>query len=156
MQYGRFLAGMATGDLGDTFRYGISKPLAHGGIPESRATLPIAAERLPATLLLGGVTIVFSVLVLSQLAHALALRSERDSLFTIGLFSNPALLGAVVLSVVLQLAIIYHPTLQVIFKTTGLTAHELLVVVTLPWVVFIAVECEKWLVRHDLIYRERV
>lgn len=63
VQYRRFVLGMAQGDLGDTFRYGISKPFEHGGIPESRKTLPIAAERLPATFLLGGVTIAFSVLV---------------------------------------------------------------------------------------------
>ena len=63
VQYGRFVAGLVTFDLGETFRYGISKPLAHGGIPESRATLPIAAERLPATFLLTGVTIALAVLV---------------------------------------------------------------------------------------------
>ena len=63
VQYGRFVAGLVTFDLGETFRYGISKPLAHGGIPESRKTMPIAAERLPATFLLTGVTIALSVLV---------------------------------------------------------------------------------------------
>ena len=73
-QYGRFLLGLATGDLGNTFRYGISKPLAHGGLPESRKTLPIAAERLPATLLLGGVTILFSVLVALPLGVYAAVR----------------------------------------------------------------------------------
>ena len=63
VQYGRFLAGMATFDFGETFRYGISKPFAHGGLPESRETLPIALERLPATFVLTGVTIALSVLV---------------------------------------------------------------------------------------------
>ena len=46
VQYARFVAGMATFDFGETFRYGISKPLAHGGLPESRETLPIALDRL--------------------------------------------------------------------------------------------------------------
>ncbi len=73
-QYGRFLKGLATGDLGDTFRYGMTKALVRGGIPDSRATLPIAAERLPATLLLGGVTIVFSVLVALPLGIYAAVR----------------------------------------------------------------------------------
>ena len=35
----------------------------------------------------------FTVLALSQLGHVLAIRSERDSLFRIGLLSNPPLLG---------------------------------------------------------------
>ena len=74
VQYRRFVLGMVQGDLGDTFRYGISKPFAHGGMPESRKTLPIAAERLPATFLLGGVTIVFAVLVALPLGIYAAVR----------------------------------------------------------------------------------
>lgn len=74
VQYRRFVLGMVQGDLGDTFRYGISKPFAHGGMPESRKTLPIAAERLPATFLLGGVTIVFAVLVALPLGVYAAVR----------------------------------------------------------------------------------
>lgn len=62
-QYGRFLFGLATGDLGQTFRFGISNSVNLGNQPVSRDTLPIAAERLPATLILGGTTILFSVLV---------------------------------------------------------------------------------------------
>ena len=73
-QYRRFVLGMAQGDLGDTFRYGISKPFKHGGLPESRKTLPIAMERLPATFLLGAVTILFSVLVALPLGVYAAVR----------------------------------------------------------------------------------
>ena len=47
VQYGRFLKGMATGDMGGTFRFGMTGALTHGDLPDSRATLPIAAERLP-------------------------------------------------------------------------------------------------------------
>ena len=74
VQYRRFVVGMVTFDFGETFRYGISKPLAHGGIPNSRETLPIAAERLPATFLLCGVTIVLSVLVALPLGIYAAVR----------------------------------------------------------------------------------
>ncbi len=74
VQYRRFVVGMVTFDFGETFRYGISKPLAHGGIPKSRETLPIAAERLPATFLLCGVTIVLSVLVALPLGVYAAVR----------------------------------------------------------------------------------
>ncbi len=74
VQYQRFIVGMASGDMGDTFRYGISKPLNHGEIPDSRKTLPIAMDRLPPTLLLGGATILFSVIVALPLGIYAAVR----------------------------------------------------------------------------------
>jgi Ca2+-transporting ATPase len=88
-------------------------------------------------------TLVFTVLTLSQMAHLLAIRSERDSLFTIGLASNRPLLGAVALTVVLQLATIYVPLLQPIFRTQPLSAGELALCFGLAAVVFVAVELEK-------------
>ncbi|MCY4459533.1 MAG: ABC transporter permease [Albidovulum sp.] len=74
VQYGRFLAGMATFNFGETFRYGISKPFAHGGLPESRETLPIALDRLPATFVLTSVTIALSVLIALPLGIWAAVR----------------------------------------------------------------------------------
>ncbi len=74
VQYQRFITGMATGDMGETFRFGISKPLTHGDIPDGRETLPIALDRLPATLLLAGVTILFAVLVALPLGIYAAVR----------------------------------------------------------------------------------
>ncbi len=99
-------------------------------------------------------TIVFTVLTLSQLAHALAIRSEADSLFTIGIQSNMALLGAVLLTVLLQLATIYVPVLQPIFKTQPLSPLELSLCLVPPLLVFFAVECEKWLVRTGRLYQD--
>ncbi len=97
-------------------------------------------------------TMVFTVLTFAQLANALAIRSERESLWRIGLFSNLPLLGAVALSVGLQLAIIYLPGLNAIFKTQPLTGSELLICFLLPLVVLVAVESEKILIRRGLLY----
>jgi len=97
-------------------------------------------------------TMVFTVLTFSQLANALAIRSERESLLRIGLFSNLPLLGAIALTVVLQLAIIYLPWLNAVFKTQPLDASELLLCLTLPLVVLVAVEIEKALIRRGLLY----
>jgi P-type Ca2+ transporter type 2C len=55
---------------------------------------------------------VFTTLALLQLGHALAVRSERESFFSLGAWSNPFLLGAVVGAVAVQLAILYVPVLQ--------------------------------------------
>jgi Ca2+-transporting ATPase len=92
-------------------------------------------------------TMVFTTLTLSQMGNALAVRS-RESLFKVGLLSNKALLGAVLLTFVLQLAVIYVPFLQNLFKTTALSAGELLLSLVLSTVVFWGVELEKWLLRR--------
>ncbi|HSM58443.1 MAG TPA: HAD-IC family P-type ATPase, partial [Candidatus Sulfomarinibacteraceae bacterium] len=89
-------------------------------------------------------TMVFTTLTLAQMGNALALRSNRDSLFTIGLFSNKAMLGAVLLTFVLQLALIYVPFLQGFFDTRALSGPELLISLAASSVVFIAVELDKW------------
>jgi len=98
-------------------------------------------------------TVVFTVLTFSQLVHVLAIRSERESLFTMGWLSNAWLIAAVLLTLGLQLAVVYLDPLQSVFKTSGLSRDELLVVLGLPWVVLVAVEIEKWLFRRGLIYR---
>jgi Ca2+-transporting ATPase len=88
-------------------------------------------------------TMVFSVLCLTQLGHCLAIRSERESLFKMGLFSNRYLVAAVLLTFALQLATIYTPFLHPIFKTEALTLQELMLTVALSTIVFFAVEMEK-------------
>jgi Ca2+-transporting ATPase len=89
-------------------------------------------------------TMVFTVLCLSQMGNVLALRSESESFFTRGIFSNMPLFGAFVLTVMLQMATIYVPLLNPIFKTAPLTASELLITLGMASVVFFAVEIEKW------------
>jgi Ca2+-transporting ATPase len=88
-------------------------------------------------------TIVFNVLCLSQLGHVMAIRSENQSLFSIGVFSNKPLIGAVLLALLLQLAITYIPFLQPIFKTEALTLNEFVLVGAASSLVFFAVEIEK-------------
>lgn len=88
-------------------------------------------------------TMVFTVLCLSQMGHVLAIRSEKESLFTLGLFSNKPLLAAFALTFTLQMATIYVPFLNPIFKTAPLTLSELVVTIALSSVVFVAVEIEK-------------
>jgi P-type Ca2+ transporter type 2C len=88
-------------------------------------------------------TMVFTVLCLSQMGHVLAIRSEQDSFFKQGPLSNKPLLGAVLLTFALQMATIYVPVLNPIFKTAPLTAGELFITILLSTVVFLAVELEK-------------
>jgi P-type Ca2+ transporter type 2C len=92
-------------------------------------------------------TMVFSVLCFLQLGHVMAIRSERQSLFSQGILSNIPLLGSVVLSFVLQLATIYIPSLNPLFRTESLSLVELAAVLGLSSIVFIAVETEKLIKR---------
>jgi Ca2+-transporting ATPase len=75
-------------------------------------------------------------------------RSERDSVFTLGLGTNRPLIIVVIISAIVQLALVYVPFLQPIFETTALTATELLVVLLVTPIPFIAVEIEKWVRRR--------
>ena len=93
-------------------------------------------------------TMAFCVLTFAQMGLALAVRSERRSLASLGLFSNPALLGAVVLTVVLQFAVVYLPAANVVFKTEPLTALEMLLCAAAALTVLLAVELNKWRMRR--------
>jgi Ca2+-transporting ATPase len=93
-------------------------------------------------------TMVFTTLTLSQMGHALAVRSGRDSLFTAGLLSNKPLLGAVLLTFILQMAVVYAPFMQSLFKTVALSPTELIISLLMSTVVFWGVELEKWFKRH--------
>ncbi|MCE1252426.1 MAG: cation-translocating P-type ATPase [Anaerolineae bacterium] len=95
----------------------------------------------------GWQTMIFTTVTLSQMGNALALRSEKESLFKIGLFSNKLLLGSVILTIALQLAVIYVPFLQEIFNTQALSLTDLAISPGLSLVVFAAVEAFKWILR---------
>jgi Ca2+-transporting ATPase len=88
-------------------------------------------------------TVVFTALCFMQLAHALAVRSERASLFALGLGTNRPLLGAVVLTVALQLVLLYLPAANAAFRTHPLSAGQLGACVAAALVVLAAVELEK-------------
>ena len=93
-------------------------------------------------------TMVFTVLSKSQMGHALAIRSDWKSLFTQGIFGNKQLVGAVALTLGLQMAVIYIPFLQDIFSTKSLSIPELLLCLGLSSIVFWTVEIEKYIKRR--------
>jgi Ca2+-transporting ATPase len=97
-------------------------------------------------------TMTFTVLTFAQLAHVLAIRSETESLFRLGLSTNRFLLGTIGASVALHLAIVYVPVLQVVFGTEQLSPLALFVATALSLVVFVGVEIEKWATRHGWLY----
>ncbi|HQS05975.1 MAG TPA: cation-translocating P-type ATPase C-terminal domain-containing protein, partial [Daejeonella sp.] len=90
-----------------------------------------------------GQTMAFSVLCFSQLGHVMAIRSKRDSIFKIGVFSNKPMLAALLGTISLQFMIIYVPFFNPIFRTQPLPIYELLITIAASAIVFWAVEFEK-------------
>jgi Ca2+-transporting ATPase len=93
-------------------------------------------------------TMVFTTLTLAQMGNALAIRSFRDSLFTLGLMSNKPMLGAVLLTFLLQLMVMYFPPLQNLFSVSALPPLELGISLVASTLVFIGVEIEKSFLRR--------
>jgi Ca2+-transporting ATPase len=93
-------------------------------------------------------TMVFTTLTLSEMSYVMAIRSSRDSIFSIGLLSNRALLGAVALTTLLQIAVVYLPFAQNLFNTTALPLTDLLICILFSTVLFWVVEAMKWNARR--------
>jgi Ca2+-transporting ATPase len=82
------------------------------------------------------------------MAHVLAIKSGTESLVRTGLLSNPLLAGAVVLTIALQLALIYMPAARAVFSTLPLSVADLGLCAGAGAVIVLAVECEKWVIRR--------
>jgi magnesium-transporting ATPase (P-type) len=92
-------------------------------------------------------TILFTLLVFSQLTLALAERSTRDSLMKVGILSNKYMILAIGLTILLQLGVVYLPPFQKLFRTVPLSGGWLLVTAGLSILVFLAVELKKAIMR---------
>ncbi|MFJ4940789.1 MULTISPECIES: cation-translocating P-type ATPase [Streptomyces] len=94
------------------------------------------------------ITMVQAGIVVSQFFNALAVRTDRQSVFRIGLLSNPWLLVAGCFGIALMAAISYVPFLQTIFNTAPLAAAEWAVLVGLGALLLAAEEARKGWLRH--------
>jgi Ca2+-transporting ATPase len=93
-------------------------------------------------------TLLFTTLIFGSLALAVGVRSETQPFWKRPL-SNPALLGALVLTVALQLAAVYVPFLQSVLRTTALPGRDLMVAFAAGSGVLLAVEVWKWGLRRS-------
>ncbi len=93
-------------------------------------------------------TMVFTTLTIAQMGNALAIRATHDSLWEIGLFSNRLMVVAVVVTFLLQMALLYVPFLQGIFNTVALTPSQLGISLAVSLTVLVAVEVVKWVRRR--------
>jgi Ca2+-transporting ATPase len=96
-------------------------------------------------------TAAFIVLACSQLFHAFNCRNREKSLFRIGVFSNRLLIATVGISFLLQLAVVYVPFLQQIFRTAPLSLSDWAMIIMVSSFPFWAVELVKLTRRQTAI-----
>ena len=88
-------------------------------------------------------TMSFATLVFCELTRAFAVRSENQSIFKIGIFSNKSMNKAFLASLAMQLAVLFIPALQETFHVTSLTGAEWLAVVGLSLLPLVVSEITK-------------
>lgn len=96
-------------------------------------------------------TMVFIFLTIAQMGHAYGLRSHRETVFSMPFLGNKLLIGAIVVTIILQMIAIYTPFFNNIFNTNPLTVEQLLICFVLSTVVFWIVELEKVFIRRGTL-----
>ncbi len=94
-------------------------------------------------------TMAFATLSLCELFRAYTVRSERASLFQIGIFSNKWMQYAVGLSIFLLIVVCFVPFLQEVFNTNWLSAAEWTVVLVLSLIPAFSEEITKFFLRRQ-------
>lgn len=93
-------------------------------------------------------TIIFSILVVTQIYNIFNARSLKDSIFKMSFFSNPYIAFSVIASFFLSISTIYFGFMRVLFKTTDLYIRELLIIMAISVIIIFVVEIEKFLRRR--------
>jgi P-type Ca2+ transporter type 2C len=97
---------------------------------------------------LEAVTMTQAAIVAGQVANGFGCRTERESLFKVGLFSNKWIVFSEIFAVALMAAISYVPFLQSILKTGPLSALDWAILACCTVVLFFAEEARKWVLRR--------
>jgi len=92
-------------------------------------------------------TMIFTTVTFCQMVYALCVRKTRRSFFTRPARGNPLMVPAVSLTLIAQLALIYHPFLNRVFKTVPLNLPELSICLGASALVLAVSECHKMVAR---------
>jgi Ca2+-transporting ATPase len=88
-------------------------------------------------------TMAFCTMVTFEWFRAFNARSDERTVFSIGLFKNKLLIGAIALAIMLQMAVVYLPFLQTAFRTSPLRIDQWGIVVLAPFSLFVLEETRK-------------
>lgn len=92
-------------------------------------------------------TMLFTALVLGRMAVVLGVRGQSGPAFSLGVFKNPFLLTAILITCVLQTAVVYFPFLNPVFKTQPLTPVECGITVLVALTGWLVIELKKLWIR---------
>jgi Ca2+-transporting ATPase len=92
-------------------------------------------------------TVTFCVAAFSQLLFAIGCRSDRVTAFELGFFTNPWLLGAIAVSMLLQVSVVTLPYAQDVFQVGDEPGRDWLLVAGLSLVPVTLIELAKWAMR---------
>ena len=92
-------------------------------------------------------TVAFTTIILAELVRAHSSRSERYSVFKLGIFGNMTLIWATILSFLLLIIVLYIPVLQEVFKTYPLGYKDWSVIFLLCLIPLFAGEINKWVLK---------
>ena len=90
-----------------------------------------------------GQTMAFIVLALSELVHVFNIRDNRKSIFKTGILDNMKLIGAIIVSALLMLVILFVPALRTIFSIPVLPTGNIVEVICLVFAPIVIVELFK-------------
>ena len=94
-------------------------------------------------------TIMFTALSIDSLFYVFSVRSMRTSIIRTNLFQNHWLIVAVIGGALIQLAVIYIPSLQILFQTVSLGLLEWGIILGLSVIKIIGIEITKdWFIHH--------
>jgi Ca2+-transporting ATPase len=90
-------------------------------------------------------TAAVTMFVIGQAFYLLNCRSLRDTLFTQGVFSNPAIFIGIGILLLFQICFIYLPPLQTLFTSAPLDARAWLYAITTGVIVLPIISLDKWI-----------
>lgn len=95
-------------------------------------------------------TMTLGAIVFAQIAAVFNCRTDSQSLFTIGFFSNKRVLGGILFEIALIACLMYIPVLQHAFNTTGIQLTDWLFLICIPIPIILIEELRKYFVRKRL------
>ena len=101
-------------------------------------------------------TIVFTFIVIYKLFLVFSAKSNKETIFELGLFSNKKMVLAVIFSFALQIMVIYWVFLQGIFSTIALPAFNWLYIFALAIILFLIVEFKKIILRKNITKSKQI
>lgn len=128
----------------------VGSSILYQGILEGFITLEVYIYALKHYDSLVATTMCFATLGFIQLTHSMNVRSNTESIFSLGFLTNKALLGAIAVSAFLQGMVIFIPGFREFFKVTALNGEQWLIVIGAALSINVVVELIKVVLRRTV------